>query len=249
MDGEYASKDFYEYYPMADKDYILKEDYSNGEVYKSGYYSYKLSTMGSALITAYSGKEKSIVVPAKLDGFPVYAIDKKVFNENCTAETITLSEGIKGWYCSNSCAFLYCPNLKTINLPSTVGFSDRSDYDLVSNNGLFHLCEKLQKITVSTKNPYLKAVDNVLFTKDMKTLLFYPMGKKDSSYTVPSGTEYIYEDAFEYQPYLTSVKLPDSVDTIGWWAFNGAGKLSSIVIPDNCQFIGEYAFCDMLPFR
>ena len=241
-DAEYSDEDFYEYYPMSDKDYLVPHDFSKSKTYTSGYYSYKVSPQGSALITAYSGKEKNIVVPAKLNGYPVYAIGDRVFGESCTAETITLREGIQGWLCGGGWAFAWCPNLKTLNLPSTVGVHDGSEYDIVANSSGIHDCPKLSAIRVASGNPNFAVVNNVLFTKDLKTLLYYPSGATASSYTVPNGTVDIEIGAFAYQRHLTSVKLPNSLDTIGYNAFENAEKLSSVVIPDSCTFIGGYAF-------
>ena len=43
---------------------------------------------------------------------------------------------------------------------------------------------------------------------------------------------------------LTSVTIPDSVTTIGHFAFDGCSSLTSVTIPDSVTTIGEYAFCD-----
>ena len=44
--------------------------------------------------------------------------------------------------------------------------------------------------------PSFKDVDGVLFTKDGKTLVRYPVGKPATSYAIPDGTETIEECAF-----------------------------------------------------
>lgn len=54
--------------------------------------------------------------------------------------------------------------------------------------------EKLKKITVSSKNPYYAAKDNVLYNKKITKLICYPAGKKGSSYTVPKTVKNV--DAF-----------------------------------------------------
>ena len=241
-DAEYADEYFYETYPMAQEDYIVPPDFDDRE-YTSGYYSYKVDGAGNALITKYTGKESTVVVPAELDGYPVYAIGDSVFDENCVATTITLSEGIRGWFNNGGSAFMHCPNLTTVRLPSTVGVHDGSDYDIIAKNNRFFGCEKLRTITVASGNPYITSVNNVLFTKDMKMLIFYPMALAAASYVVPDGVVSIADCAFQQQRFLTSVELPDSLDDIGWFAFEDAPKLKNVTIPESCTYIGEWAFC------
>jgi hypothetical protein len=41
---------------------------------------------------------------------------------------------------------------------------------------------------------------------------------------------------------LTSITLPDSVTTIGTWAFYECSSLTSITLPDSVMTIGQWAF-------
>ena len=241
-DAKFTTKKFNEYYPMSYHDYVIRPDFSSSKTYKSGKYSYKVSDQGSALITAYSGNEKSITVPAKLGGHPVYALDARVFDENCTATTITLSEGIKGWFCNGDSTFDRCPNLTTLNLPSTVGYCDGGDYDVPAHNDRIYDCKKLKKITVAKSNPYLTVKNNVLFTKDMKTLIYYPGGATATSYKIPNGVAFVDDCSFRNQRYIKSVTLPKSVKYIGAFSFLDAKKLASVNIPGDCEVISQHAF-------
>ena len=40
-----------------------------------------------------------------------------------------------------------------------------------------------------------------------------------------------------------SIIIPDSVTSIGYWAFSGCSSLESIVIPDSVTSVGKSAFC------
>ena len=49
------------------------------------------------------------------------------------------------------------------------------------------------------------------------------------------------EGAFQYCS-LTSVEIPNSVTSIGWYAFRGCSSLTSVTIPNSVTSIGGYAF-------
>lgn len=52
---------------------------------------------------------------------------------------------------------------------------------------------------------------------------------------------YIYEDAFKYCDKTTSISLPNTIDSIATYAFNGTG-ISEITIPKSVKKLGSYCF-------
>ena len=62
--------------------------------------------------------------------------------------------------------------------------------------------------------------------------------------TIPDSVTSIGEFAFDYCTSLTSVTIPDSVTSIGGSAFKGCKSLTSVTIPDSVTSIGERAFKD-----
>ena len=64
-------------------------------------------------------------------------------------------------------------------------------------DGAFNRCDKLKEITVSSKNPYFKSDEGVLFNKDGSKLICYPSGKNETSYKVPDYVKFIDNLAFE----------------------------------------------------
>lgn len=112
--------------------------------------------------------------------------------------------------------------------------------------------QKLKEFKVDPENEYFCDVDGVLFTKDMKTLLFYPLskglttaaetGEQVMEYTVPDGVETIRTKAFYRCQSLTSLKLPQSIKRIEEKAFFRCSALGEIVLPQNLTFIGKDAF-------
>ncbi|MBR4742779.1 MAG: leucine-rich repeat domain-containing protein [Oscillospiraceae bacterium] len=132
----------------------------------------------------------------------------------------------------------------------------------------FYNAKKLQKITVDPDNQWYKDVDGVLFTKDGKVLILYPVcygqqptEKEDEftypdAYTVPDGVERINNFAFLKNGHLRDVTLPDSLKEIGVMAFFDCGRLGSydydaandsllgtgFTLPDGIEKIGSDAF-------
>ena len=133
----------------------------------------------------------------------------------------------------NDAAFYKCNSLKEIRIPQSthyIGFN------------AFGACRNLTQIIVDEKNDYYTSIDGNLFTKDKSTLMLYAIGKTDSSYSIPSGTKKIGDDAFEKSPYLVRITIPDSAVSIGKWAFEYCTSLLYVEIPPSVIEIGDNAF-------
>jgi hypothetical protein len=91
---------------------------------------------------------------------------------------------------------------------------------------VFHQAEALTSISVDVNNNNYSSDENgVLFNKDKTTLIQYPIGSTDSSYTIPEGVTSIGEYAFYQASSLTSITIPASVTSIGNDAFFEASAL------------------------
>ena len=101
------------------------------------------------------------------------------------------------------------------------------------------ICE----LVVSQYNIVYKSVDNNLYSKDGKTLLWYAPGRKDTSFTVPDGVTEIGERAFWRIPRLVDVTIPEGVTVIGEQAFYECPAIESVAIPDTVLEMEYGAFC------
>ena len=99
--------------------------------------------------------------------------------------------------------------------------------------------DSCKKITISEENEYYTVVDDVLFSKDMKTLYWCPDTKTE--YIVPDGVEYIGDRAFWGNEKLKNITFPDSLVNIGSSVF-GWTSLEQVIFPENLRDIEAYAF-------
>ena len=122
--------------------------------------------------------------------------------------------------------------------------------DSVTNISMpaFYACPLLSDINVSENNQYYKSIDGNLYTKDGKNLIQYAMGKTDTSFTIPDSVTSIGDWAFACCWNLTSVEIPCSVTSIGNSAFFGCNGFISVVIPNSVTSIAKEAFsnCNLL---
>lgn len=131
------------------------------------------------------------------------------------------------------CAINGCSKLTSITIPSTL--KNVCDAGLGGNKGV-------TKYTLSGSSKYFAVKDGVLFTKDMKTLVSYPSGKKNQTYQVPKGVKTISPGAFMENSYLQEVKLADSVKLIDNEAFKNCTALRKFVSGKKLRHIYAGAF-------
>jgi len=112
----------------------------------------------------------------------------------------------------------------------------------------FVACIKLAEITVDEANSTYKSVDGNLYTKDGKMLVQYAAGKSDTSFVIPNSVTSIGDYAFCYCTSFTSVTIPNSVETVGEGAFAICSNLSELTLGNSLTSIGDSAFynCDDL---
>ena len=89
----------------------------------------------------------------------------------------------------------------------------------------------LKEIILDEKNQYFVVEDGVLFNKYKTTLIMYPPNKDGTTYTVPNTVETIGEYAFAFCLKLEKINIPDSVKHIDFGAFAYSRSLKEINLP------------------
>ena len=110
------------------------------------------------------------------------------------------------------------------------------------DSGAFSNCISLTSLEVSGNNKNYSSTDGVLFNKDKSELITYPAGKTDSEYAIPNSVTSIGNYAFACSTNLTSVSIPNSVTSIGYDTFEDCTSLTSVTIPDSVTSIGWDTF-------
>ena len=96
----------------------------------------------------------------------------------------------------------------------------------------FFGCDGLISIVVDASNTAYSSQNGVLYNKAKTVLIQYP-GSKAGGFTIPNSVTSIGDWAFSNCHYLTSVVIPNSVTSIGDAAFYDCHRLTSIVVDSN----------------
>ena len=115
--------------------------------------------------------------------------------------------------------FMNCSALQTINIPKSV---------TSIGTEAFYGCESLIAIDVDTANTIYSSENGVLYNKKKTRLIIYPANKQDANYKVNDSTRIVTKYAFWKVSELSSIELPEVLDSIGLAAFAYCTNLTSI---------------------
>lgn len=218
----------------------------------SGDFEYSVDS-GNVRITRYIGSGGPVDIPATIDGKPVTSIGELAFQQCSGITSINIPNSVTS---IQQGAFSNCSGLSSITIPSSVtsientafwgcsGLTSITIPSSVTSIGVnvFYNCTGLTDITVDSNNSSFCSESGVLFNKDKTTLIYYPLGKNDSSYTIPDGVTVIEQYAFYCNSKLTSVTIPSGVTSIGEMAFRECSGLTSVIVPSSVTSIEYNAF-------
>ena len=231
-------------------------DFSYIKIEVEDLYYYLDDENGIAQVTSkpsgyYTG---DITIPANIEFnsivYSVTSIDNNTFYKCSDLASIEIPNSVTS---IDSYAFSGCSGLTSIEIPSSVtaigsnAFSGTGISSVIIPKNIiaiednpFAECTSLTTIVVENGNTKYDSRNNcnAIIETSSNTLL---SGCKNTS--IPNSVTSIGDYAFDGCSALYSVSIPDNVMTIGRGAFYGCYNLTSIIIPENVTSIGGYAFC------
>lgn len=141
-------------------------------------------------------------------------VDYAAFADCTNLSSVTIH---KGFHYFRDEAFRGCTGLTSIALPSSM---------TSVGSRTFEGCTALESISISSQNIYYSSKNGVLFDKTKSKIHYYPQGKTDAEYTIPSTVTTIDKRAFYGASNLTKLVVPNTVTEIRENAFLGCENLA-----------------------
>ena len=212
-------------------------------------------TDGNGIITDYTCPEeelpKNLVIPAKIGEETITGIGNKAFFNCNNIESVSFPESLTS---INFLAFAFCFNLASVSFPENLTSIDDLAFAYCGRltsisipskvasigDGVFAGCTKLTSLTVDGANENYKSVGNIIYTKDMTSLVMAAGGLE--SVSIPESVTSIKDSAFSGCRHLTSVSFPQNLASIGNSAFASCTELTSVNLPSKVASIGSGVF-------
>ena len=186
----------------------------------------------------------SLTLPSSLQ-----SIGNRVFYSCKSLTSLTLPSSLQS---IGDSAFEFCSSLTSLTFPSSLQSIGNYAFEFCSSltsltfpsslqsigNGAFTGCTSLRSVIC---NQFYKVIGQMLLSSDGTQVIAY--WGKNSEVTIPEGVQSIGNFAFEGCSSLTSLTFPYSLQSIGNGAFSFCNSLTSLTFPSSLQSIGNGAFC------
>ncbi len=225
-------------------------------------FAYEELGNGTIEITGYNGAAAQIDIPAKMDGKKVVGIGAVAFYGCANLTSVTIPDSV---VYINTSAFYNCPNLKAVTIPKSVVNIEWSAFGYYEDEEtLDDLKVEGFKITgYKNSAAYAYACDNEFdFTSlgevdplayeeledgTLKLIAYYGDKKELTKLDIPAEVDGKSVTEIEYGAFfdctsLTSVTIPEGVNSIGDTAFYNCPNLKAVTIPKSVTYIDYEAF-------
>ncbi|MDE6504661.1 MAG: leucine-rich repeat domain-containing protein [Clostridia bacterium] len=220
--------------------------YTQGLEYKLNTYTNEYSVVGVGTAT-----DSVLIIPPKYNGLPVYAVGYNAFN-GCTQLTRVIMPDFSSAFCAfGEYAFANCPNLTSVELPSTLKELYRGNFENCVNLKSIELPEALTHIG---DDAFVNCgITELYIPKNVYQI--NPTAFRASNIekiTVDPANPYIrsegnciIDNSGNKGEIITALKtavIPASAQNIGTNAFYECAGLTQIDIPSNITTIKSYGF-------
>jgi BspA type Leucine rich repeat region (6 copies) len=183
-------------------------------------YTYNDSNSTAAVTTGNYASLTVVTIPSTVDNngntYSVTSIGDRVFKGYTGLTSVSIPNSVTSIGLE---AFNTCTSLTTITIPINV---------TTIGTGAFGRCTNLTTIDVDQNNTNFTSTNGVLFNKNKTTILKYPQGKTQITYTIPDSVTVIDLGVFSFCTSLTYMAIPSSITSIGISAFNGCTNLANV---------------------
>lgn len=187
--------------------------------------------------------------------YNVTCIGKYAF-DNCKEITfVSVPEGVTA---IRYFAFAGCSSLEYVELPNSLTTIEQHGFYCCTSMKEFHIPRNLTNIaynvfnsfanllyyTCSPLNPRYRAVDGLLYSKDMTELVAYPAANPATSFDIPTYVTRLGDYCLHNCDNLTEINIHENVTEMGMNIFSGCDNIESIYIPDAVTCMGVTVFGD-----
>ena len=202
----------------------------------------------------YAGE---VIIPATVfnDGitYQVTRIGKNAFQGCKELTLIDIPEGITS---IGTFAFNGCTQLENVDLPNSLvtletfafyGCQSFTSFHVPRNlteiayNALM-LCKNIAYYTCSSFNNKYKAVDGILYSKDLTMLVAYPFAATATSFDIPTTVTALHDYCLSGNNNLVAVNIPETVTWMGMNIFRDCQNIVEIDVPDGVTHMGITVF-------
>ena len=156
-------------------------------------------------ITGYDGTDTVVVIPSKINGVPVEAINNAAF-PNSAVTSVTIPDSVTSIH---DVSFFNCSQLTNISIPNSVTYIGYS---------AFSYCTSLKSITLPSS---LSTISRALFSGCSQLTTIH----------IPDSVSSIQFYAFHDCENLKTIRIPVSVTSIRDFAFDGCPSSMTVTYP------------------